>query len=71
MHIPYSQSHSLGLDIHESPTFSFRDETIVEEGMVITVEPGIYLEGDFGIRLEDTIAISKKAKIIGDLPLKI
>ena len=67
----HSTGHSLGLDIHESPTFSFRDETIVEEGMVITVEPGIYLEGDFGVRLEDTIAISKKAKIIGDLPLKI
>ena len=67
----HSTGHSLGLDIHETPGFSLRDETIVEEGMVITVEPGIYLEGEFGVRLEDTVSISKKAEVIGDLPLNI
>lgn len=67
----HSTGHSLGLDIHETPGFSPRDDTIVEEGMVITVEPGIYLEGEFGVRLEDTVAISKKGRIIGDLPLNI
>ena len=36
--------------------------------MVITVEPGIYLEGDFGVRLEDTVAIDNKARILGNLP---
>ena len=46
-------------------------ETIVEKGMVITVEPGIYLEGEFGVRLEDTVEISKKGNVIGDLPLDI
>ena len=39
--------------------------------MVITVEPGIYLEGEFGVRLEDTIEISRKGNVIGDLPLII
>jgi len=67
----HSTGHSLGLDIHETPGFSLRDETIIEKGMVITVEPGIYLEGEFGVRLEDTVAIDKKANIIGDLPLSI
>ena len=67
----HSTGHSLGLDIHETPGFSTRDETIIERGMVITVEPGIYLEGEFGVRLEDTVAIYKKADVIGDLPLKI
>lgn len=67
----HSTGHSLGLDIHETPGFSIRDETVIEEGMVITVEPGIYLEGEFGVRLEDTVAIYKKANVIGDLPLKI
>ena len=67
----HSTGHSLGLDIHENPGFSIRDETIIEEGMVITVEPGIYLEGEFGVRLEDTVAIHKKANVIGNLPLMI
>ncbi len=67
----HSTGHSLGLDIHETPGFSTRDETIIEEGMVITVEPGIYLQGEFGIRLEDTVSISRKGNVIGDLPLDI
>ena len=67
----HSTGHSLGLDIHENPGFSPKDNTIIEKGMVITVEPGIYLEGDFGVRLEDTVSISKKATVIGDLPLNI
>ena len=67
----HSTGHSLGLDIHETPGFSVHDKTIIEEGMVITVEPGIYLEGDFGVRLEDTVAISKRGSVIGDLPLDI
>ncbi len=67
----HSTGHSLGLDIHETPGFSARDDTIIENGMVITVEPGIYLEGKFGVRLEDTISISKRGNVIGDLPLMI
>ena len=67
----HSTGHSLGLDIHETPGFSLRDDTVIEKGMVITVEPGIYLEGEFGVRLEDTIEISRKGNVIGDLPLII
>ena len=67
----HSTGHSLGLDIHESPGFSPRDETVIEKGMVLTVEPGIYLEGEFGVRLEDTVEINNGAKIIGNLPLMI
>ena len=67
----HSTGHSLGLDIHETPTFNARDDTIIEKGMVITVEPGIYLEGEFGVRLEDTVAIGNNAKIIGDLPIEL
>ena len=67
----HSTGHSLGLDIHETPSFSLKDNTIIEKGMVITVEPGIYLEGEFGVRLEDTISIENKGKIIGNLPLNL
>ena len=67
----HSTGHSLGLDIHETPGFSKRDETVIEKGMVITVEPGIYLEGEFGVRLEDTVEISRRGSVIGNLPLDI
>ena len=67
----HSTGHSLGLDIHETPGFSIKDDTIMEKGMVITVEPGIYLEGEFGVRLEDTISISRRGRVIGNLPLEI
>ena len=63
----HSTGHSLGLDIHETPGFSPKDKTVIENGMVITVEPGIYLEGEFGVRLEDTIAVENKGNVIGDL----
>ena len=65
----HSTGHSLGLDIHESPGFSPKDKTIIEKGMVLTVEPGIYLEGEFGVRIEDTVEISNNAKIIGNLKI--
>ena len=65
----HSTGHSLGLDIHETPGFSIRDNTVIEKGMVITVEPGIYLEGEFGVRIEDTVSIGNKAKIIGNLSI--
>ena len=64
----HSTGHSLGLDIHESPTLSFRDKTVLENNMVVTIEPGIYLEGEFGIRIEDMVLVDKKGKLIGDLP---
>ena len=51
--------HSVGLDIHENPSFNMRDETPLEEGMVITVEPGIYIENKFGVRIEDMIIITE------------
>lgn len=50
--------HSLGIEIHESPTFSMRDQTVCEAGMVVTAEPGIYLEGKFGVRTEDMVYVT-------------
>lgn len=51
--------HSVGIDVHEAPSFNTFDETILEPGMVVTVEPGIYLEGQFGVRIEDMIVITE------------
>jgi Xaa-Pro aminopeptidase len=52
--------HSLGLDIHENPAFNTRDLTLLESGMIMTVEPGIYLENEFGVRIEDMVYITSK-----------
>ncbi len=50
--------HSVGLDIHESPACNTRDETLLESGMIMTVEPGIYLENEFGVRIEDMVYVT-------------
>ena len=50
--------HSLGIDVHESPAFNTRDNTPLKSGMIITVEPGIYLEDKFGVRIEDMVLIT-------------
>jgi Xaa-Pro aminopeptidase len=47
--------HGVGLDIHEKPVISPRSEAVVEEGMVFTIEPGIYIPGFGGVRIEDTV----------------
>lgn len=49
--------HSLGLLIHENPAFNMRCEEITKDNVVITVEPGVYLEGKFGVRIEDMVII--------------
>ncbi len=50
--------HSVGLEIHENPACNTRDETILKEGMLMTVEPGIYLPQKFGVRIEDLVVIT-------------
>lgn len=50
--------HSLGLEIHENPRYSHLAEGVVEVGHVMTIEPGIYLEGRFGVRIEDSIYVA-------------
>lgn len=50
--------HSLGMEIHESPRFSPKCDEITREGLVMSVEPGIYIEGEFGVRIEDIVYIT-------------
>lgn len=49
--------HSVGLEIHEEPRFSPVCDVILEDHMIMTVEPGVYLEGQFGVRIEDFVVI--------------
>jgi len=55
----HSTGHGLGLEIHEPPRLGKRDKTILQPGMAITVEPGVYLENFGGIRIEDTVEVTK------------
>ena len=53
----HSLGHGIGLDVHEYPTLSPKKDDELEDGMVFSVEPGVYLDGEFGIRIEDTVLL--------------
>jgi len=60
----HSTGHGVGLDIHELPVISATSETIIEENMIFTIEPGIYLPGEFGVRIEDMVRIAPTRAVI-------
>ena len=55
----HSTGHGLGLEIHEPPRLGKRDRHRLQPGMAITIEPGAYIEGFGGVRVEDTVAVTK------------
>lgn len=55
----HSFGHNLGLDIHENPVLAARYDTKLKKNMLLTVEPGVYIPGKFGIRIEDTVLINR------------
>ena len=55
----HSTGHGIGLDVHEGPALSMKSDTILEPGMLVTVEPGIYVSGLGGVRIEDDALITK------------
>lgn len=61
--------HGMGIEVHETPYITSSSQTILDEGMVFSIEPGIYLPGQFGLRLEDIVILRKDGpEIFSQLP---
>ena len=60
----HSTGHGIGLEVHEFPNISQKSETKLEKNMAITVEPGIYIQNKFGVRIEDSVIVREKPIIM-------
>lgn len=71
-YFPHRLGHGLGISVHEYPSLTSTNELILEEGMVLTVEPGIYVPGVAGVRIEDDILITKDGiEVLTKYPKKL
>lgn len=70
--IPHSLGHGIGIEVHESPHLSPKSKDILKPGMVFSIEPGIYLPGKFGVRIEDLAVIrNNRLEIITRSPKQL
>ena len=68
----HSTGHGVGLEIHEGPRIAPKEKTILQPGMVITIEPGVYLPGQSGVRIEDMVLVtSTGAEILTPTPKEL
>ena len=68
----HGTGHGVGLNVHEGPYISPSSEGIVEEGMVFTIEPGIYVPGVGGVRIEDMVLVTNDgSRILTRIPKEL
>lgn len=66
---PHRTGHGLGIDIHEPPYITENSDVVLTEGNVFSIEPGIYLSGDFGVRLEEIVILREAgAEVFSEMP---
>jgi Xaa-Pro aminopeptidase len=58
----HSTGHGVGLEIHEQPRIAAGQTGVLEPGMIVTIEPGVYLAGKFGVRIEDMVAVTAQGR---------
>ncbi len=59
-HFVHGTGHGVGIEVHEAPRLASASQDVLSTGMVVTVEPGVYYPGQWGIRIEDTVLVKKK-----------
>jgi len=57
-HFGHGLGHGVGLDVHEAPRLAQRSDSVLEPGNIVTVEPGVYLPGELGVRIEDLVLVT-------------